>query len=127
MFCNNMYKQNLFFFHKVFLNLLYYLVHIRLRQNCLIAIYRSSIIININNDWVRQVVIVNCTANVTAMVEFTPKTPSDKTPVGKFIYSVAGTSSNAHISQVFISGTNKLTVTSTMTQGVHITIVELYK
>ena len=57
----------------------------------------------------------------------TPKTPSDRTPVGKFIYSVAGSSSNAHISQAFISGANKLIVTSALTQSVHVTIVELYK
>ena len=57
----------------------------------------------------------------------TPKTTSDRTPVGKFIYSVAGTTSNAHIARAFITGTNKLVVTSTMTQDVHVTIVELYK
>ena len=57
----------------------------------------------------------------------TLKTPSDRTPVGKFIYSVSGTSSNAHITQVFLSGANKLVVTSTLTQSVHVTIVELYK
>ena len=57
----------------------------------------------------------------------TPKTPSDITPVRKFIYSVSGTSSNAHITQVFLSGANKLVVTSTITQDVYATIVELYK
>ena len=61
------------------------------------------------------------------MVEFTPKTPSDRTPVGKFIYAVAGTISNAHIAKVFLSGANILVVASTMTQDVHVTIVELYK
>lgn len=74
-----------------------------------------------------QLIIVNCTANVTNTVEFTPKTPSDRTPVGKFIYSVAGSTSNAHISQAFITGANKLVVTFTMAQDVHVTIVELYK
>ena len=61
------------------------------------------------------------------MVEFTPKTPSDKTPVGKFICSVAGTISNVHIVKVFLSGANILIVTSAMTQDVHVTIVELFK
>ena len=81
----------------------------------------------LNNDFARQLVVVNCTANVTNTVEFTSKTPSDRTPVGKFIYSVAGATSNAHIARAFITGTNKLVVTSTMTQDVHVTIVELYK
>ena len=65
--------------------------------------------------------------NVTSIVEYTLKTPSDITPVGKFIYSVSGTSSNAHITQVFLSGANKLVVTSALAQSVHVTIVELYK
>ena len=65
--------------------------------------------------------------NVTSIVEYTLKTPSDRTPVGKFIYSVSGASSNAHITQVFLSGANKLVVTSSLIQSVHVTIVELYK
>ena len=81
----------------------------------------------INNDFASQQVIVNSTANVTGIVEFTPKTPSDRTPVGKFIYSVSGTISNANITQAFLSGNNKLVVTSTITQDVYVTIVELYK
>ena len=64
--------------------------------------------------------------NVTSIVEFTPKTPSNRTPVGKFIYSVAGTTSNAHITQAFITGANKLVVTSALAQSVHVTIIELY-
>ena len=79
------------------------------------------------NDFASQLIIVNCTANVCGIIEYTPKTPSDRTPVGKFIYSVSGTSSNAHITQAFINTYNKLTVTSAMTQNVHVTIVELFK
>ena len=81
----------------------------------------------INNDFASQLIIVKCTANITGTIEFTSKTPSDRTPVGKFIYSVAGTASNAHITQAFITGVNKLVVTSALTQDVHVTIVELYK
>lgn len=79
------------------------------------------------NDFASQLIIVNCTANITGIIEYTPKTPSDRTPVGKFIYSIAGSTSNAHISQAFITGANKLVVTFTMAQDAHVTIVELYK